>query len=191
MAAGSPRTLDDLERTVRALATEFKTDKVFIIGSQAILVGWPDAPVGMRISPEIDAYPENAKLWEVQESKVHPGVEASEHINGLFGYGSLFHKTHGFDIDGVDENTARLPLDWQKRALVLPVQVSGRTVFAVAPCPEDLIVSKLARLDPKDREFVATYHAARPLDLPLIERRLREAAWSRTWSLGQSLTYER
>jgi hypothetical protein len=48
-------------------------------------------------------------------------------------------------------------------------------VLAVAPCPEDLFVSKLARLDPKDREFVATYHAARPLDLPLIERRLRES----------------
>jgi hypothetical protein len=35
MAADRPvRTLEDLERAVRALATEFKTDKVFIIGSR-------------------------------------------------------------------------------------------------------------------------------------------------------------
>jgi hypothetical protein len=32
------RSLDDLERTVRAIATEFKTDTVFIIGSQSILL---------------------------------------------------------------------------------------------------------------------------------------------------------
>jgi hypothetical protein len=36
--------LEDLERTVRAIATEFKTDKIFIIGSQSILLAWPDAP---------------------------------------------------------------------------------------------------------------------------------------------------
>jgi hypothetical protein len=56
MGAGpSYRTLEDLERTVRALATEFKTDRIFVIGSQAVLVGWPEAPTGMRSSPEIDA----------------------------------------------------------------------------------------------------------------------------------------
>ncbi len=167
------RTLDDLERTVRALATEFKTDKVFIIGSQAILLSWPAAPTVMRSSPEIDAYPGNAKFWEVEERKKDPDAEASEHINGLFGYGSIFHQTHGFYIDGVDDATARLPPDWQKRALVKSIDVAGKSVLAVAPCPEDLIVSKLARLGPKDKEFVETYNAARPLNSNVIEQRLR------------------
>jgi hypothetical protein len=49
------RTEEDLQRVVRALAREFKTDTVFIIGSQAILMSWPDAPGVMRASPEIDA----------------------------------------------------------------------------------------------------------------------------------------
>ena len=98
------RTLDDLERTVRAIATEFKSDMVFIIGSQAILAEWPDAPPAMTASPEIDAFPANARLWETQEKAKHPGEnpEASEHINALFGEGSRFHRTHGFYIDGVD-----------------------------------------------------------------------------------------
>jgi hypothetical protein len=42
------RTREDIERAVRALAREFNTDTVFIIGSQAILLSWPDAPEIMR-----------------------------------------------------------------------------------------------------------------------------------------------
>lgn len=169
------RTWDDLERTVRAIATEFKTEKVFIIGSQGILLAWPNAPSAMRASPEIDAFPENARIWEIEEKKRHPeeSPEASEHIDALFGSGSQFHRTHGFYIDGVDENTAKLPAGWQARAMVKRIDVGGRQVAAVAPCPEDLIASKLARLDDKDKSFVEAYHLARPLDLNLIEERIR------------------
>jgi Nucleotidyltransferase of unknown function (DUF6036) len=169
------RTLEDLERTVRAIATEFKTDKIFIIGSQSILLAWPDAPIVMRSSPEIDAFPANARIWEVQEKAKHPdqSPEASEHIDALFGNGSQFHQTHGFYIDGVDENTAILPAGWRTRATVRQVDVGGRTVTAVAPCPEDIIVSKLARLSDKDKSFIEAYHSARPLDPRVIEERIR------------------
>jgi hypothetical protein len=170
------RTNEDIERAVRALAHEFKTDTVFIIGSQAILMSWPDAPENMRGTPEVDAYPENARIWEIEEAKKGDGppVEASEHIHGLFGEGSLFHGTHGFYIDGVDEGTARLPRGWHTRAMVRNFDVYGRMVRAVAPSPEDLIVSKLARLDDKDKQFVESYHRARPLDIKLIEARIAE-----------------
>jgi hypothetical protein len=170
------RTKEDIERAVRALAREFKTDTVFIIGSQAILMSWPEAPAIMRGTPEVDAYPENARIWEIEEAKKTDGprLEASEHIHGLFGEGSLFHGTHGFYIDGVDEGTARLPRGWHTRAMVRRFDVDGRTVKAVAPSPEDLIVSKLARLDDKDKYFVEAYHRARPLDIKLIEKRIAE-----------------
>jgi hypothetical protein len=46
-------------------------------------------------------------------------------------------------------------------------------VTAVAPCPEDLIVSKLARLDDKDKSFIEAYHSERPLDPSVIEERIR------------------
>jgi hypothetical protein len=163
-ASGPIRTLEDLERTVRAIATEFKADKIFIIGSQSILLAWPDAPALMRMSPEIDAFPENARTWEIEEKSRHPDEvpEASEHIDALFGSGSLFHRTHGFYIDGVDENTAKLPAGWRERAVVRTIDIGPRIVTAIAPCPEDLIVSKLARLDDKDKSFVEAYHAARP-----------------------------
>lgn len=83
------RSVADLETAARALAFHFQTDTIIIIGSQAILVGWPEAPVVMRTSPEIDAYPANARLWEfrMNERAKTPGefVEASEDINAFFG----------------------------------------------------------------------------------------------------------
>jgi len=131
----------------------------------------------MRTTPEIDAFPENARSWEVAEQKKAPALppEASEHIDALFGSGSQFHRTHGFYIDGVDEHTAKLPKDWRDRAIVRRIEVDGRIVEAVAPSPEDLIVSKLARLDPKDKTFVEAYHARRPLDPALIENRIHNS----------------
>jgi hypothetical protein len=168
------RTEEDLQRVVRALAREFETDTVFIIGSQAILMSWADAPGVMRASPEIDAYPANARMWEIAEGDKADGIprEASEHIDGLFGSGSPFHRTHGFFIDGTDENTAKLPQGWNSRAIVRRLDVDGRMVKAVAPAPEDLLVSKLARLDDKDKAFVQAYHSSRPLDIALIEQRI-------------------
>ena len=74
------RTVEDLRRTVRAIANHFKTDEVVIVGSQAIMVSKPGAPHEMRVSPEIDAYPANAREWQ----EAH-GIEASEEINALFG----------------------------------------------------------------------------------------------------------
>lgn len=170
------RTEDDLARAVRAVAREFNTDEVFIIGSQAILLSWPDAPRDMRHTPEIDAYPGNAKEWERQEARKGDETppEASEHIHGLFGSGSDFHTMHGFYIDGVDEFTAKLPKNWRSRATVRRLEVDGREVTIVAPEPNDLLVSKLARLDDKDKDFVEAYHREKTLDTRLVERRIAE-----------------
>jgi hypothetical protein len=56
--------------------------------------------------------------------------------------------------------------------VIEPVECDGRRVRAIAPEVHDLAVSKLCRLDPKDREYVEALHAARPLDLELLHQRL-------------------
>lgn len=156
---------------------KFNTNNVFVVGSQAILASMPDAPEPARASPEIDTFPENAKIWELREAERTtdgPPPIVSEHIDGLFGENSQFHQTHGFYIDGVDETTAKLPRGWQSRAIKLQTEVAGRKVFGIAPAAEDLIVSKMARLDDRDRLFVEAIHAQRPLDLDLVEQRINE-----------------
>lgn len=166
MAIGetNARTTRDYVRAARSIARHFRTDIVYIIGSQAVLANWPDAPVAMRLSPEVDAYPGNAKAWE----KERPGKEASEEINALFGQGSEFERTFGFYIDGVDDKTAALPPDWLTRAKTMEIDADRQTINAVSPSLEDTIVAKLARLDERDRLFIEAAHAARPLDVDLI-----------------------
>ena len=153
-AGAGERTVADLHRAVRSIGQHFKTDTVIIIGSQAILVDWPDAPVVMRTSGEIYAYPGNIREW----AACHPGALASEEVNAMFGWGSEFHGTHGFYIDGVDEDTAKLPPGWKKRAVEKTVMDEGTAIRVMAPCLHDLIVSKLQRLSPKDKDFIRTCH---------------------------------
>jgi hypothetical protein len=141
-----------------------------IIGSQAILATWPDAPRLLRRSGEIDAYPENARQWEA----LHSGAEASEEINALFGAGSDFHRAHGFYIDGVDESTALLPVDWRDRLVRRPITADNKIVHAITPEVHDLVVSKLCRLDPKDREFIETLHRHKRIDAPTLLERLKK-----------------
>jgi len=165
----SVRTRLDLERAVRSLAEHFRTDAVVVVGSQSVLVGWPDAPVLMRTSGEIDAYPANARLLE----RGRPGYEVSEEIFALFGDGSPFEEAHGFYIDGVDDTTAKLPPGWERRAVYHETEaLDGRPLRAIAPCTDDMIVSKLHRLVEKDRAYVEACHAARPLDVPLLKTRM-------------------
>lgn len=175
MAKGQDaRTVDDLERAVRALATHFKCDTTVIVGSQAILVGWPDAPILFRTSPEIDAYPGNAREWEALRRADGDDVEASEEIYVRFGQGLPFHNTHGFYIDGVDEDTARLPPGWKSRAVMREVVVDGVTVCAIASAMTDLIVSKLLAFRDKDKDFVRAYHRVRHLDRSHVKRLLTD-----------------
>jgi hypothetical protein len=47
-------------------------------------------------------------------------------------------------------------------------------VTGVAPSAEDLVVSKVTRLDDRDKRFVEAIHAQRPLDLELVKRRIGE-----------------
>lgn len=166
------RTVADLTRAVRSLARHFKTDTVVVVGSQAVLLTWPDAPAPMRLSPEIDAYPANYRQWEA----ANPGSEASEEVNALFGYGSHFHEEFGFFIDGVDESTARLPQGWRERCRVLEIEDRGVTIKAIAPRMEDLIVAKLHGLREKDRAYIHACHQAYSLDVGQLKALMRQCA---------------
>lgn len=43
------------------------------------------------------------------------------------------------------------------QAITKAVDLDDRKVLAVAPCPEDIMVSKLARFSEKDKQFVEGY----------------------------------
>lgn len=162
------RDWNDLERAARSIAAHFEADTVIVVGSQAILIDWPDAPERLRLTPEIDIYPGNNRAWEA----ANPGLEASEEINGLFGVMSLFEEQYGFYLDGVDEHTAKMPADWMSRARTAMIDVYGRPAILLCPAMEDIAVSKLLRFVEKDRDFIQDCVNAGRLDVRTVRTRL-------------------
>ena len=171
------RTPKDLGPVADKLAVMFDTDVLVVVGSQALLVGWPNSPEEIRRSNEIDAYPANWEMWEAARNRsAEPGTplaEASEEIAALCGDGSTFQDQWGFYIDGVNGETSPLPTGWQERAVFKELQNRhGGTVTVVAPCPEDIVVSKALRLADKDKAFIELYHKFRPLDAMTMAERI-------------------
>lgn len=130
----------ELEHVIRAAATVAEDRDLVIVGSQAILGQFPDAPESMLVSREADVYPRN-----------HP--ERGDEIEGALGDGSYFDATFGYYAHAVGPETAKLPAGWEERL----VPVSGEnTGGATGWCLEvnDLLLSKCAAGRERDWEFV-------------------------------------
>jgi len=85
-----------LEHVIRAAATIAEDDEIIVIGSQAILGQFPDAPAELCLSVEADVYTKNRP-------------ERSDLVDGSIGEGSPFHETFGSDALGVDRTLADGP----------------------------------------------------------------------------------
>ncbi|HWB14923.1 MAG TPA: DUF6036 family nucleotidyltransferase [Vicinamibacterales bacterium] len=138
-----------------------------VIGSQAILGQFPQAPENLLVSIEADVYPRDAP-------------DRSDLIDGAIGELSLFHQTFGYYAHGVDNTTAVLPTGWTERLIPL---TNANTGGATGWCLEahDLAASKLVAGREQDVRFVrvllqqgmvdATVLAARVETLPLSNDR--------------------
>lgn len=129
-----------LEHIIRASAGNADARDIVIIGSQAILGSFPDAPEELLVSMEADVYPMDAP-------------DRSILIDGAIGELSVFHETFGYYAHGVDESTAVLPDGWKDRLVKVE---NENTRGAIGWCLEvhDLAVSKLAAGREKDLDFV-------------------------------------
>jgi hypothetical protein len=133
-------TREQLEHVIRAAAVIADDDEIVIIGSQAILGQFPDAPASLRVSVEVDVYPRH-----------HP--ERADLVDGSIGELSPFHDTYGYYAQGVGPNTAVLPDGWEDR--LVPVH-GPATRGATGWCLEihDLVLSKYVPYREKDENFI-------------------------------------
>ena len=129
----------DLEHLIRAAGRISGERELVVIGSQAVLGQFPDAPVALLMSMEVDLYP-----------LARP--ELANKIDGAIGEGSRFHQTHGYYAQGVGPETATLPAGWRRRLVRVENQNTGG---AAGLCLEvhDLAISKYVAGREKDREF--------------------------------------
>jgi hypothetical protein len=129
----------DLEHVIRA-AADIVQDEIVVVGSQAILGQFPDAPESLLFSQEADVYPRS-------------NPERAIEIDGALGDGSQFHATNGYYAHGVGPETAKAPAGWKTR--LIPVVVSTKRGEVRGWCLEahDLVLAKCAAGRERDWEF--------------------------------------
>jgi hypothetical protein len=153
-------TREQLEHLIRAAAVLCDDDEIVVIGSQAILGQFPDAPAAMRVSMEADLFPLNRS-------------DRADLIDGSIGELSPFHQTFGYYGQGVGEETARLPAGWKERLVVIQ---NGNTRGARGLCLEvhDLLVAKVIANREKDLAFLEEAARHRMADPDILLQRLSE-----------------
>ena len=147
-----------LEHLLRAAAAITDEQHFVVIGSQAVLGQFPQAPDALLVSIEADLYPRDA-------------IDKSDLIDGAIGELSRFHETFGYYAHGVDETTATLPAGWRER--LIPVH-NDNTGGSTGWCLEihDLASSKLVASRDRDTDFVRVLLRERMVDPEVLERRL-------------------
>lgn len=130
----------ELEHVIRAAGAITQTDRIVVLGSQAILATQPSAPQELLVSAEVDLYPENVS-------------SRSDLIDGSIGEMSPFHQEFGYYAHGVGPETAVLARGWRERLVPL---ANENTAGVTALClhPLDIAVSKLAAGRDKDIAYV-------------------------------------
>jgi len=151
-------TRQQLEHLIRAASVIASDDSIVVMGSQAILGQFPDAPASMRVSNEADLFPLN-----------HP--ERADVIDGSIGELSPFHETFGYYAQGVGEETALLPEGWKDRLIVVQ---NENTRGAKGLCLEvhDLLVAKTLAGREKDLDFLRDAAENSMADPEILLRRL-------------------
>jgi hypothetical protein len=151
-------TREQLEHLIRAAAVIADDDAIVVIGSQAVLGQFPDAPEPMRVSMEADLFPLH-----------YP--ERADLIEGSIGELSPFHQTFGYYAQGVSEETAVLPQGWKERLVVVR---NANTRGAKGLCLEvhDLLVSKLIAGREKDLTYLQNAAKHRMANAEELLRRL-------------------
>jgi hypothetical protein len=150
----------EVEHVLRAEAAITQETSFFVVGSQAILMQFPQAPPELTVSRELDLYP-----------ALNP--DKADLIDGTIGALSSFDETFGYHADGVGPETAVMPPDWRKRELFF--YLGDVTVI----CPEvhDLAVSKCVAARHKGAEFVRALfkHSMVELDTMLVRIAMLDA----------------
>jgi uncharacterized nucleotidyltransferase DUF6036 len=129
----------ELEHVIRAAGKIAGDRELVIIGSQAILGQFPDAPDALLRSMECDLYPKN-----------HPAL--ADKVDGAIGEGSRFHEQFGYYAQGVAPDTATLPSGWQRR-LVRVENANTGGYAGLCLDVHDLAISKYVAGREKDLEF--------------------------------------
>lgn len=154
--------LEDIDRVLSAIRDASGLHEFVVVGSLSALgIMGENLPPRMTMSMEVDAYPERDPY-------------RAPEFSAAFGEDSAFHQTYGYYFDAVSPDLPTLPPGWQQRMIqqTLPSGVQVKYLD-----PNDCAVSKYARSEPKDSEWIRAGIEAGLLSLPTIDYRMRETSF--------------
>ena len=131
-----------------------------VVGSLCILgvaAKATDIPARMLMSIDVDCY-----------TKTDPGRVFQ--LKEALGEGSRFEEEHGYYLDPISPALPTLPDQWEHRLIRVDLE-GGITVHFLDP--NDAAVSKYARCDIRDREWIRAGLAANLVSAPIVESRFR------------------
>lgn len=155
--------LSNLERLFGEAKKLSGDDEFVVIGSLSALGVLPSGrvPARMLMSIDVDCY-------------TRRDPERVFELKSALGEGSAFEAAHGYFLDPVSPNLPTLPAQWEFRLIKVPLK-NGVTVYFLDP--NDAAISKYARGEPRDREWIQAGLAAGLLSAPIIESRLRDTVF--------------
>ncbi len=131
-----------------------ETDYV-VLGSLAVLGHAGEVPPRMSASIDVDAY-----------CKRDPG--RTFELARELGQGSAFEAAHGYYLDPISPSIATLPSGWEERLVRITLASDLAAWFLE---PNDAAVSKYARMEPRDREWIRPGLRAGLLSLETLDLR--------------------
>ena len=132
-----------------------------VFGSLAVLGHSGEVPARMATSLDVDAY-----------SKHDPGRIFE--LAGALGQGSRFETDHGYYLDPISPSIATLPAGWEERLTRIQLAADLAAWFLE---PNDAAVSKYARMEPRDREWIRPGLRAGVLSIATLEARFRDTGF--------------
>jgi hypothetical protein len=153
--------LEDLSRLfARARELCGETDYV-VLGSLAVLGYAGEVPARMAASIDVGAFTKGdpERVFEIDTS---------------LGQGSPFEAEHGYYLDPISPHVATLPAGWEARLVRRQLEPELVAWFLE---PHDAAVSKYARLEPRDREWIRPGLRTGVLRAPILERRFADTAF--------------
>lgn len=150
--------LEDIDLLFSRIRDASGLGEFVVIGSLSALgLSQQGLPARMTWSMEIDAYPER-------------DPQRAGELSAQFGEDSAFHRDHGYYFDAVSPHLPTLPAGWEHRLIEQALPCGVRVKYLE---PNDCAISKYARSEPKDREWIRAGIEAGILSMPTIEYRLR------------------
>ena len=161
--------------------------ELIVYGRSALALGYPDPPADFLVTLDVDAILPSKDLQAIEANDDF--WNAQDRVNELFGDSGLYF-THLFE-----EKQVILSADWLKH--LIPIEsFEFKRLDLFRPSTHDLILTKMMRVDPQDREdiqflmqqadfslslFWAALETARCPDVPEIQEAFsKNATWIRS-----------